>query len=84
MSEMMQNKHLLASLARLDQNPDFVRFREIYLDCLLDEVVERCIEDEKPARHQGAAQIIKRIQSDLAEAEEAYYKIAEQGEIPIA
>lgn len=79
----MSNKQLLASLARLDKHPDFVRFVDIYLEGLLDESIQSCIEADIPARYQGAAQILQRIKTDLAEAEEAFYKVTNQAEIPL-
>jgi len=80
---MMQDKQLLASLARLHQNPDFQRFMEVYIQGLLIDTMQLCVDAEQPARHQGAAQVLQRIQSDLEEAEEAFLRLTNQTEIPL-
>jgi hypothetical protein len=54
----------LQAMARLDSDSDFQEvmtyFRSIY-----DECIERCIHEHEPARHQGAAQMMKQILKTL-------------------
>lgn len=79
----LDDPQLLAALARLNENPDFRRFMNVYVQTLLADAMQLCVEAEHPARHQGAAQILQQIQHDLNEAEEAFYKVTRQGEIPL-
>ena len=73
---------LLASLARLHDTPDFNKFMG-YIAELLVEYTQHCIDAENPAKVQGAAQVLQRIQKDVAGAEEAFYRLTNQGEIPL-
>jgi len=81
---MIHDKQLLSCLARLHRDNDFRKFKELYLDELLTEYVQLCIELENPARPQGAAQVLQRIQTDLAEAEQGYIRISQSGEVPLS
>ena len=78
-----EQQQLLSSLARLNEDADFKRFKTLYLDELLKEYIQHCIDAENPARVQGAAQVIQRIQDDIENAEEAFLKLAQQREIPL-
>lgn len=81
---MKDQKQVLACLARLNRDGDFLKFRELYLNELFEEYVQFCIDAENPARVQGACQVLQRINTDLAEAEEAYQKIFHSGEVPLS
>jgi len=73
---------LLASMARLHDTPDFNKFME-YIASLLVEYTQHCIDAENPAKVQGAAQVLQRIQNDVEDAEQAFYRLSNQVEIPI-
>lgn len=73
----------LASLSRLRGTPDFNKFME-YIDGLLKEQIQWCINSDTPARAQGAANVLQQIQEDVDGAEEAFYRLSNQGEIPLA
>lgn len=79
----LNEPQLLSALARLHQNPDFARFRDVYIAALLNDTLQLCVDAEHPARHQGAAQVLQRIQIDLEEAEQAFYRSTNQAEIPL-
>lgn len=74
---------MFASLSRLRGTPDFNRFME-YIGELLAEYTENCILSDTPLRSQGAAQALQRIQQEVDGAEEAFYRLSNQGEIPLA
>jgi len=80
---MRDDPQLLSAMARLEKNNDFSKFKDLYLDSLLEEYTQHCVEAENPARVQGAAQVIQRIFTDLEEAEENFYKVTNQAEIPL-
>jgi len=77
-----EQKQVLASMARLHNTPDFDRFMQ-YIASLLEDYTQFCIDSENPTRVQGAAQVLQRIQKDVAGAEEAFYKLSGQAEIPL-
>lgn len=77
-----EERQKLASLARLHDTPDFNRFMG-YVQDLLDEYMQHCVDAENPARVQGAAQALQRIQKEVAGAEEAYHRLTNQAEIPM-
>lgn len=81
--EFHEQKQVLASLARLQNNPDFGRFMKQYIGSLLEEYVQHCIAADNSARAQGAAQALQRIQKDVEEAEDAFYRLTNQAEIPL-
>jgi hypothetical protein len=78
-----QERQVLASMHRLQNDADFNRFMTQYIGSLLTEYTQHCIDAENPARVQGAAQVLQRIQREVAGAEEAYYKLTNQAEIPL-
>ena len=81
--KLHDQRQMYASIARLESNPDFGKFME-YVDTLLVEYTQHCIDAENPARVQGAAQALQRIKKAVAGAEDAYARLTDQGEIPLA
>lgn len=79
-----EQRQMLAAMARLDTDNDFVKFRELFLEPMLEEYVQYCIDSESPARAQGAAQVLQRILREVGEAADAFYRLSKQQEIPLA
>lgn len=79
----INDPQLLAAMARLNHNSDFIRVRDQYLSKLERDHTETCITAEHPAKAQGAVDAIRTILKDMKDSEEGYKRLTQNGEVPL-
>ena len=68
----ISDTELLASLARLSTNRDFVAVMENLFQKEYDNAIEACIREDNPGRYQGKAEFIKEFMSTVDGARDAH------------
>ena len=68
----INDEDLLAAIARLSTNRDFVAVMENVFQKEYDNAIESCIREEKPGRYQGKAEFLKEFISTVEGARDAY------------
>jgi hypothetical protein len=68
----ISDEDLLASLARLSTNRDFMAVMENLFKKEYDNAIESCIREEKPGRYQGKAEFLKDFISTVNGARDAH------------
>ena len=67
----INDKDLLAAIARLSTNRDFVAVMENIFQKEYDNAIESCIREENPGRYQGKAEFLKEFISTVEGARDA-------------
>lgn len=68
----ISDQDLLAAIARLSTNRDFIDVMENLFQKEYDEAIERCIREDNPGRYQGKAEFLKEFIKTVDGARDAH------------